>query len=112
MLLSSKPMLRKCIAKVTFNLWMQHAVPIMITCFEFIMLLNTLQGKNGEVNIPGFYDPIPDLSEEEKGLYVDITAALVQRNPDLGEPAALATSLMRRWREAPQSSRRLLGFET
>lgn len=67
---------------------------------DLIMLLNTLQGKNGEVNIPGFYDPIPDLSEEEKGLYVDITAALVQRNPDLGEPAALATSLMRRWREA------------
>ena len=67
---------------------------------DLIMLLNTLTGKNGEVKIPGFYDPIPDLSPEEKELYVDITTALVQRNPDLGDPAALATSLMRRWREA------------
>ena len=67
---------------------------------DLIMLLNTLTGKNGEVKIPGFYDPIPDLSAEEKELYVDITTALVQRNPDLGEPATLATSLMRRWREA------------
>lgn len=67
---------------------------------DLIMLLNTLTGKNGEVKIPGFYDPIPYLSAEEEELYVDVTTALVQRNPDLGDPAALATSLMRKWREA------------
>lgn len=67
---------------------------------DLIMLLNTLTGNHGEIKIPGFYDPIPTLSAEEKALYVDITTALVQRNPDLGDPAALATSLMRRWREA------------
>lgn len=67
---------------------------------DLIMLLNTLTGKDGEVKIPGFYDPIPKLSAKEKELYVDITTALVQRNPDLGDPASLATSLMRRWREA------------
>jgi di- and tripeptidase len=62
--------------------------------------LGTLTGKNGEVKIPGFYDPVPELSPEEASLYDDITTALVQRNPELGDPAALATSLMRRWREA------------
>ena len=67
---------------------------------DLVMLLSTLTGKNGEVKIPGFYDPIPPLSEDEKELYADITTALVQRNPDLGDPHELATSLMRRWREA------------
>jgi len=67
---------------------------------DLVMLLSTLTGKNGKVMIPGFYDPIPELSDEERELYVDITTALVQRNPELGDPAALASSLMRRWREA------------
>ncbi|KAL1591306.1 hypothetical protein WHR41_00009 [Cladosporium halotolerans] len=67
---------------------------------DLVMLLSMLTGKNGKVMIPGFYDPIPDLSDEERELYADITKALVQRNPDLGDPKALAASLMRRWREA------------
>lgn len=67
---------------------------------DLVMLLGTLSGKNGEVKIPRFYDPIPELSKEEAELYVDITSALVQRNPELGDPKALAASLMRRWREA------------
>lgn len=67
---------------------------------DLVMLLSTLTGKNGKVMIPGFYDPIPDLSDEERELYADITTALVQRNPELGDPSALAASLMRRWREA------------
>ena len=67
---------------------------------DLVMLLSTLTGKNGEVKIPGFYDPVLPLSQEEKELYDDITTALVQRNPDLGDRNALKTSLMRRWREA------------
>jgi len=67
---------------------------------DLVMLLSTLTGKNGEVKIPGFYDPIPELSELEKALYADITHALVQRSPELGDTDALAASLMRRWREA------------
>lgn len=67
---------------------------------DLVMLLSTLTGKNGEVKIPGFYDPIPPLSQEERELYADITTALVQRNPDLGDPSSLMASLMRRWREA------------
>ncbi|CAK1354203.1 unnamed protein product [Cercospora beticola] len=67
---------------------------------DLVLLLGTLSGKNGEVNIPGFYDAVPDLSEEEAELYDDITNALVSRNPDLGDPETIAKSLMRRWREA------------
>ena len=67
---------------------------------DLVMLLSTLTGKNGKVMIPGFYDPIPKLTDDERELYVDITTALVQRNPELGDPTALASSLMRRWREA------------
>ena len=67
---------------------------------DLVMLLGTLTSKNGEVKIPGFYDPVPEVSEEEAELYSDITTSLVQRNPDLGDPDTLAKSLMRRWREA------------
>lgn len=67
---------------------------------DLVMVLAKLTGKNGRVEIPGFYDPILPLTDDEKLLYDDITHALLQRNPDLGEPEALAASLMRRWREA------------
>ncbi|TKA64798.1 hypothetical protein B0A55_10111 [Friedmanniomyces simplex] len=66
---------------------------------DLVMLLSTLTGKDGQVMIPGFYDPLPELSCEEEALYRDITAALVQRNPGLGDADSLATSLMRRWRD-------------
>ncbi|KAK3051746.1 hypothetical protein LTR09_007046 [Extremus antarcticus] len=67
---------------------------------DLVMLLSTLTGKNGEVKIPGFYDPVLPLGNEEQKLYDDIANALVHRNPELGTPAALKKSLMRRWREA------------
>lgn len=67
---------------------------------DLVMLLSTLTGTHGNVKIPGFYDPIPELSKDEELLYADITQALVANNPTLGDPEELATSLMRRWREA------------
>jgi len=67
---------------------------------DLVMLLSTLTGQHGEVNIPEFYDPIPALSKAEEELYRDITIALIQRNPELGDAKTLAFSLMRRWREA------------
>ena len=67
---------------------------------DLVMLLSCLTGQHGRVNIPGFYDPIPELSEEEKSLYTDIVEALIARNPGLGDPEEMAASLMRRWREA------------
>ncbi|KAF2837630.1 glutathione degradosome [Patellaria atrata CBS 101060] len=67
---------------------------------DLVMLLAKLTGTHGKVEIPGFYDPILPLTDQERRLYDDITTALLQRNPSLGDPEALATSLMRRWREA------------
>ena len=67
---------------------------------DLVVLLSKLTGLHGRVEIPGFYEPIPELTVDEKRLYTDITQALVARNPGLGDPVELAASLMRRWREA------------
>ncbi|KAK3066671.1 hypothetical protein LTS18_001562, partial [Coniosporium uncinatum] len=67
---------------------------------DLVMLLSRLTGKQGKVQIPAFYDPVLPLTQEERSLYDEITQSLLQRNPDLGDTQTLATSLMRRWREA------------
>ncbi|KAF1970049.1 glutathione degradosome [Bimuria novae-zelandiae CBS 107.79] len=67
---------------------------------DLVMLLSKLTGSHGKVQIPGFYDPILPLTEDEEKLYEEITATLLRGNPDLGDPEELAQSLMRRWREA------------
>ncbi|KAL1610518.1 hypothetical protein SLS60_002187 [Paraconiothyrium brasiliense] len=67
---------------------------------DLVMLLSKLTGSHGKVQIPGFYDPILPLAEDEEKLYSEITATLLRGNPDLGDPNELAHSLMRRWREA------------
>ncbi|GME23672.1 Beta-Ala-His dipeptidase [Neofusicoccum parvum] len=66
---------------------------------DLIMLLAKLTGPHGKIEIPGFYDPIPPLSPEEKQLYEEIGQSLISRNPDLGIAEELANSLIRRWRE-------------
>ncbi|KAH7381298.1 hypothetical protein DE146DRAFT_670118 [Phaeosphaeria sp. MPI-PUGE-AT-0046c] len=67
---------------------------------DLVMLLSRLTGRHGKVQIPGFYEPILPLSEDESELYTEITKTLLRSNPDLGDPEELAQSLMRRWREA------------
>lgn len=67
---------------------------------DLVILLSKLTGSHGKVQIPGFYDPILPLADDEEKLYSEITATLVRGNPDLGDAEELAQSLMRRWREA------------
>ncbi|OCK79980.1 glutathione degradosome [Lepidopterella palustris CBS 459.81] len=67
---------------------------------DLIMVLAKLMGPEGKIEIPGFYDPILPISNEEKRLYSEITETLLRGNPELGDPRQLAISLMRRWREA------------
>lgn len=67
---------------------------------DLVMLLSKLTGRHGKVQIPGFYDPILPLTDDERELYTEITKTLLRGNPDLGDPEELAQSLMRRWREA------------
>ncbi|RYO67697.1 hypothetical protein AA0116_g277 [Alternaria tenuissima] len=67
---------------------------------DLVMLLSRLTARHGKVQIPGFYDPILPLTDDEKELYTEITRTLLRSNPDLGDAEELAQSLMRRWREA------------
>lgn len=66
---------------------------------DLVVVLSELAGRQGEVHLPGFYDSIPELTEEEQGMYADITHALISRNPSLGDATELASSLKRRWRD-------------
>lgn len=74
---------------------------------DLIAVLARLTGIHGAVQIPGFSDPILPLTEAEKKLYDDITLTLTKYNPSLGDPQALAESLMRRWREASLTIHRI-----
>ncbi|GAM82437.1 hypothetical protein ANO11243_004170 [Dothideomycetidae sp. 11243] len=76
---------------------------------DLVAVVSELAGKHGEVHLPGFYDQIPELTEEEGALYTDITEALISRNPSLGDREELAASLKRRWRDP---SLTLHGFQT
>ncbi|EMD64267.1 hypothetical protein COCSADRAFT_36842 [Bipolaris sorokiniana ND90Pr] len=67
---------------------------------DLVMLLSKLTARHGKVQIPGFYDPILPLADDERELYTEITNTLLRCNPDLGDADELAQSLMRRWREA------------
>lgn len=74
---------------------------------DLIMLLGTLSGSHGHVRIPGFYDPIPPITQAEEERYTAITDTLIRRNPVLGDAKDLKISLMRRWREASLTIHRL-----
>lgn len=66
---------------------------------DLIALLASLTNANGEVNIPGFYDNIPLISEAEKESYRAISEILLQDDPDLGNVRSLASSFEARWRQ-------------
>ena len=66
---------------------------------DLIALLATLTGPSGDINIPGFYDGIPLMSQAEKNSYQAISEILLHHDPDLGDPSSLADSFKARWRE-------------
>lgn len=66
---------------------------------DLVMLLATLSGRHGRIEIPGFYDPILPLTGVEQARYAAIVETLLQQNPALGDPAVLQASLLARWRE-------------
>jgi di- and tripeptidase len=66
---------------------------------DLVMLLSTLTGTKGVINIPGFYEPILPLTSAEERRYTDITRVLVKQDDALGDTGNLAKSLMCRWRE-------------
>lgn len=66
---------------------------------DVIALLAKLTGPSGEVNIPGFYDNIPAMTQEEDAMYEAISRTLLLDNPDLGDAESLTESFKARWRE-------------
>lgn len=67
---------------------------------DLVMLLACLSGPRGAVHIPGFYDTILPITAAERELYDRIAHTLLARNPSLGTPEELTTSLMERWANA------------
>ncbi|OAS99444.1 peptidase family M20/M25/M40 protein [Blastomyces dermatitidis ER-3] len=66
---------------------------------DLTMLLATLVGARGKINIPGFHDPVLPLTEAEKRRYDAIAKALLPHHPEIEDYEAFTDSLMHRWRE-------------
>ncbi|PWY78344.1 WD repeat protein [Aspergillus heteromorphus CBS 117.55] len=66
---------------------------------DLTMLLSTLVGPKGRINIPGFQDPVLPITEAEKDRYTAISDILLPRHPEIADSEALIRSLMHRWRE-------------
>lgn len=66
---------------------------------DLTLLLGKLKDARNHVKIPGFYDGILPLTDEEDQRYDDIARILMRRNPANGPVDALKRSLMARWRE-------------
>lgn len=66
---------------------------------DLSMLLGTLVGPKGRINLPGFHDPVLSLTEAEKQRYAAISDALLPLHPEIPDSDALINSLMHRWRE-------------
>ncbi|PYH91075.1 Zn-dependent exopeptidase [Aspergillus ellipticus CBS 707.79] len=66
---------------------------------DLTMLLSTLVGPKGRINLPGFQDPVLPLTEAEKERYTAIAEILLPRHPEIADSEALIRSLMHRWRE-------------
>ncbi|KAL4895019.1 hypothetical protein BDV59DRAFT_159128 [Aspergillus ambiguus] len=66
---------------------------------DLTMLLGTLVGPKGRINLPDFHDRVLPLTEAEKQRYATIAQILLQRHPQVADRDALIDSLMHRWRE-------------
>jgi di- and tripeptidase len=67
---------------------------------DLILLLGILGGASGtSVQVPGFYDGIAELTDEERREYSKITSTLMPGHPEIKDPDAFTKSLIQRWRE-------------
>ncbi|KAI1907391.1 hypothetical protein LOZ39_005216 [Ophidiomyces ophidiicola] len=66
---------------------------------DLTLLLGTLVGPKGKINIPGFHDLVLPLTPVEKQRYDAIAEALLPHHPEIEDVAAFTDSLMHRWRE-------------
>ncbi|KAI1073791.1 glutathione degradosome [Whalleya microplaca] len=72
---------------------------------DLMVLLTKLKGPRNRIMVPGFYDGILPLTDEEEARYDDILAVLTEQSPSHSSssagvsPASLKANLMARWRE-------------
>ncbi|PLB41385.1 glutamine amidotransferase subunit DUG2 [Aspergillus candidus] len=66
---------------------------------DLTMLLGTLVGPKGRINIPGVQESVLPITEAEQQRYATIAQILLQRHPEIADREALIRSLMHRWRE-------------
>ncbi|EER41609.1 WD repeat protein [Histoplasma capsulatum H143] len=64
---------------------------------DLTMLLGTLVGAKGKINIPGFHEPVLPLTEAERRRYDAIAKALLPHHPEIEDYEAFTDSLMHRW---------------
>ncbi|KAF3899902.1 Di-and tripeptidase [Trichophyton interdigitale] len=66
---------------------------------DLTLLLGTIVGPKGAINLPGFHDPILSLTPAEKARYDAIAEALLPHHPEIKNFESFTESLMHRWRE-------------
>lgn len=66
---------------------------------DLTLVLSKLKGRGNHVQIPGFYDGIPEVTPDEDARYDDIVSILLRRTSETTSEDKLKKSLMARWRE-------------
>ncbi|KAJ5937275.1 Peptidase M20 [Penicillium verhagenii] len=63
------------------------------------ILVSTLVGRKGRINLPGFHDSVRPITEAEQKRFEAIADILLPQHPEIQDRQALVKSLMYRWRE-------------
>lgn len=66
---------------------------------DITMLLSTIVGRKGKINLPGFHDAVRPLTDAEQKRFEAIADAMILQHPKISDTEALIKSLMHRWRE-------------
>lgn len=66
---------------------------------DLSLLVSTIVGRKGQINLPGFRDPVRPLTEAEQKRFEAIADILLPQHPGIPNREALVKSLMYRWRE-------------
>ena len=67
---------------------------------DLSVLVSTLVGRRGKINLPGFHDPVRPITDAEQSRFEAIADILLPQHPEIQDRQALIKSLMYRWREA------------
>ncbi|KAJ5225700.1 hypothetical protein N7468_006925 [Penicillium chermesinum] len=66
---------------------------------DLSLLVSTIVGRKGQINLPGFRDPVRPLTDAEQKRFEAIADVLLPQHPGIPNREALVKSLMYRWRE-------------